>query len=105
MLHHKKRQVNYQKKPPMSVSKEPLVFVVDDDPHVNLLITATMKLAKCNPLPFHSIDECLNNIGKFAGKLDVATINGKLAEESGGLLMSRIKEASLFSLALYNYSK
>jgi hypothetical protein len=45
--------------PPMSASTEPLVFVVDDDLHVNLLITATMKLAKCNPLPFLSIDECL----------------------------------------------
>ena len=60
MLHHKKRQVNYVKKmPSTSTSTEPLVFVVDDDLHVNLPITATMKLAKCNPLPFHSIDECL----------------------------------------------
>jgi DNA-binding NtrC family response regulator len=81
--------------PPTSASTEPLVFVVDDDPHVNnLLITATMELAKCNPLPFHSIDECLNNIDKFVGKLDAATINGKLAEERGGLIISRIKEAN-----------
>ncbi len=80
--------------PPTSAPKEPLVFVVDNDPHVNLLITATLKLVKCNPLPFHSIDECLNNIDKFVGKLDVATINGKLAEERGGLIISRIKEAN-----------
>ena len=80
--------------PPTSASTEPLVFVVDDDLHVNLLITATMKLTKCNHRPFHSIDECLNNIDKFAGKLDVATINGKLAEERGVLIISMIKEAN-----------
>lgn len=80
--------------PPTSAPKEPLVFVIDNDPHVNLLITATLKLVKCNPLSFHSIDECLNSIDKFAGELDVASIDGKLAEERGGLIISRIKEAN-----------
>ena len=34
------------------------------------------------------------NIDKFASKLDVATINGKLAEERGVLIISMIKEAN-----------
>ena len=34
------------------------------------------------------------NIDKFAGKLDIATINCKLAEERGVLIISRIKEAN-----------
>jgi FixJ family two-component response regulator len=80
--------------PPTSAPKEPLVFVVDEDPHVNLLITATMKLAKCNTMSFHSTDECLNGIDKFASELDIACIDGKLAEEGGGLIISRIKQAN-----------
>jgi ActR/RegA family two-component response regulator len=40
------------------------------------------------------------NIDKFAGKLDVATINGKLTEERGVLIISRIKEANTDSKIL-----
>ena len=36
----------------------------------------------------------VKNMDKFAGKLDVATINGKLAEERGVLIISMIKEAN-----------
>ena len=81
--------------PPISASPdEPLVFVVDDDPHVNSLITATLKLAKCDPRPLHSVDECLNAVAQYVGELDVATVDGRLAEERGGLLITRIKEAN-----------
>jgi DNA-binding NtrC family response regulator len=81
--------------PPISAAPdEPLVFVVDDDPHVNSLITATLKLAKCNPIPLHSVDDCLNAVAQYAGELDVATVDGRLAEERGGLLITRIKDAN-----------
>jgi DNA-binding NtrC family response regulator len=81
--------------PPSSAAPDdPLVFVVDDDPHVNNLITATLKLAKCNPIPLYSVEDCLNSVADYAEELDVAAINGRLAEERGGLLISRIKEAN-----------
>jgi len=80
--------------PTPAAPEEPLVFVVDDDPHVNTLITATLKLAKCNPIPLYSVEDCLKGVAEYAEELDVATINGTLAEERGGLLISRIKEAN-----------
>lgn len=76
----------------ISPLREPLVFVVDDDPHVNFILTAHIKLGKMNPIPIHSVDECLDKTDEMAGKVDVATVDGKMAADRGGLIISRIKE-------------
>jgi DNA-binding response OmpR family regulator len=80
--------------------REPVILVVDDDPHVNFLLTAHLKLGKMNPIPVHSIDECLNKIDEMADLIDVATVDGKLAAERGGLIISRIKEKNPYAKIL-----
>jgi len=74
--------------------KEPIVAVVDEDVHVNFLIVAFLKIQRLDAYAFHSGDEFLKQLDAFAEKLDVTVINGNTAEQQGGLIISKIKEAN-----------
>lgn len=81
------------------------VLVVDDMADVTNLLAGLLWLKGIEPVKALSIDECFAKIGEEAdgGKIDVAILNGRLATEKGGLLVTRLKEAdpgiSIFVLA------
>lgn len=68
------------------------VLIVDDMADVTNLLAGLLWLKGIEPVKALSIDECLAKLGEN-DKVDAAILNGRLAVEKGGLLVSRLKEA------------
>ena len=58
-----------------------IAIIVDDDKDVNLTLSAALKLKKFDVHKTYSADECLNKLNELEGKVDVISIDGKIAAE------------------------
>ena len=71
-----------------------VAIIVDDDKDVNLILSATLKLKKFDVHKTYSADECLNKLNEIEGKVDVISIDGKIAEDRGAMLIVKIKRVN-----------
>ena len=68
-----------------------IAIIVDEDKDVNLILSATLKLKKFDVHKTYSAEECLNKLNELEGKVDVISIDGKIAEDRGAMLIVNIK--------------
>jgi DNA-binding NtrC family response regulator len=71
-----------------------VAIIVDDDKDENLILSATLKLKKFDVHKTYSADECLNKLNELEGKVDVISIDGKIAEDRGAMLIVKIKRVN-----------
>ena len=71
-----------------------VAIIVDDDKDVNLILSATLKLKKFDVHKVYNADECLNKLNEIEGKVDVISIDGKIAEDRGAMLIVKIKRVN-----------
>jgi DNA-binding response OmpR family regulator len=65
-------------------------IVVDEDRDVNLVLSATLKLKKFDVHKVYDADECLNKLNELQAKVDVISIDGKIAADRGAMLIVKI---------------
>lgn len=75
----------------MSEPVKPKVMLVEENPDVVTLLSGLLSLSGMETVKARSIPECVDKVHE--GGIQVALINGKLAQEKGGLLISKIKQA------------
>ncbi len=66
-------------------------IIVDDDRDVNLVLSAALKLKKFDVHKTYSADECLNKLNELEGRVDVISIDGKIAADRGAMLIVKIR--------------
>ena len=66
-------------------------ITVDEDRDVNLALSAALKLKKFDVHKVYDAEECLNKLKELEGKVDVISIDGKIAEDRGAMLIVKIK--------------
>ena len=66
-------------------------IIVDYDKDVNLILSATLKLKKFDVYKAYDAEECLNKLNELEGKVDVISIDGKIAADRGAMLIVKIK--------------
>ena len=66
-------------------------IIVDDDRDVNLVLSAALKLKKFDVHKVYDAEECLNKLKELEGKVDVISIDGKIAADRGAMLIVKIK--------------
>ena len=70
--------------------QKPKVMLVDDNPDIMSLLAGHMSLSGMEPVKAGSVAECLDMMQQDG--IQATVINGKIALEKGGLLISRIKQ-------------
>jgi DNA-binding response OmpR family regulator len=65
-------------------------IIVDEDRDVNLVLSATLKLKKFDVHKVYDADECLNKLNELQAKVDVISIDGKIAADRGAMLIVKI---------------
>ena len=71
-----------------------VAIIVDDDKDENLILSATLKLKKFDVHKTYSAEECLNKLKELQAKVDVISIDGKIAEDRGAMLIVKIKRVN-----------
>jgi DNA-binding response OmpR family regulator len=66
-------------------------IVVDDDRDVNLVLSAALKLKKFDVHKVYDAEECLKKLNELQAKVDVISIDGKIAADRGAMLIVKIK--------------
>ena len=66
-------------------------IIVDYNKDVNIILSATLKLKKFDVHKVYNADECLNKLNELEGKVDVISIDGKIAADRGAMLIVKIK--------------
>jgi DNA-binding response OmpR family regulator len=66
-------------------------IIVDDDRDVNLVLSAVLKLKKFDVHKVYDAEECLKKLNELEGKVDVISIDGKIAADRAAMLIVKIK--------------
>jgi DNA-binding response OmpR family regulator len=66
-------------------------ITVDDDRDVNLVLSAALKLKKFDVHKVYDAEQCLKKLNELEGKVDVISIDGKIAADRGAMLIVKIK--------------
>ena len=66
-------------------------IIVDDDRDVNLVLSAALKLKKFDVHKVYDAEECLSKLKELEGKVDVISIDGRIAADRGAMLIVKIK--------------
>jgi DNA-binding NtrC family response regulator len=74
-------------------AQKPQIMIVADSADVASLLAAHVELNGLEPVKANSAQECIDSIESGAWRIKVAVINGNIALERGGLLVSKIKQA------------
>ncbi|WP_337863169.1 response regulator [Nitrososphaera sp.] len=74
-------------------SKKYGILVVEDNPDVSSLLSALIRLKGMESVKARTLEECTERI-HGPDRIAVAVMNGRLAMEKGGVLISMIKQAS-----------
>jgi DNA-binding response OmpR family regulator len=69
----------------------PRVIIVEDNPDVSMVLAALLTLKGAETYKAHSAQECLDRLDELGGQVDAIGMNGSIAMQQGGLLISRIK--------------
>jgi DNA-binding response OmpR family regulator len=72
----------------------PRVIIVEDNQDVSMLLAALLTLKGAEAYKAHSAQECLDRLNELGGQVDAIGMNGSIAMQQGGLLISRIKEVN-----------
>jgi|SRR5690349_9414002 DNA-binding response OmpR family regulator len=67
------------------------VLIVEDNPDACALIAGILWLKGVECIKAQSVEESIDNAAE-AERIDVAVLNGRLAQEKGGFLVARLKE-------------
>lgn len=70
----------------------PRIIVAEDDREVSSLITAIFRLNGYEAFMTFSAEQCLVQLNELEGKADVVYMNGKIAEDKGAMLISKVKQ-------------
>ena len=87
----------------------PRVIIVEDNQDVSMILAALLTLKGAEAYKAHSAQECLDRLNELGGQVDAIEMNGSIAMQQGGLLISRIKEVNqsikILAVASDNTSK
>lgn len=72
----------------------PRVIIVEDNQDVSMVLAALLTLKGAEAYKAHSAQECLDRLNELGGQVDAIGMNGSIAMQQGGLLISRIKEVN-----------
>ncbi|MEO9295535.1 MAG: response regulator [Nitrososphaera sp.] len=75
-----------------SVQQKPKVMLVEDNPDVMSVLAGLMSLSGMEPVKARTAAESLDIMQQDG--IQAAVINGKIALEKGGLLISRLKQVN-----------
>ena len=70
----------------------PRIIVAEDDREVSSLITAIFRLNGYEGFMTFNAEQCLARLNELDGKADVVYMNGKIAEDKGAMLISKVKQ-------------
>ena len=70
----------------------PRIIVAEDDREVSSLVTAIFRLNGYEAFMTFDAEQCLVQLNELEGKADVVYMNGKIAEDRGAMLISKIKQ-------------
>ena len=70
----------------------PRIIVAEDDREVSSLITAIFRLNGYEAFMTFDAEQCLVQLNELEGKADVVYMNGKIAEDKGAMLISKVKQ-------------
>ncbi len=70
----------------------PRIIVAEDDREVNSLITAIFRLNGYEAFMTFNEEQCIAQLNELDGKADVVYMNGKIAEDRGAMLISKVKQ-------------
>lgn len=74
--------------------RAPVVLIVEDNPDTCSLIAGILHLKGFAPLKAHTVKECLDLLAEQGDQIDAVALNGDIAEENGGMIVSRTKKAN-----------
>jgi ActR/RegA family two-component response regulator len=75
--------------------KGPVVLLLDDNKDVCSLLIGVLSLKGIECIKAFSVEECIEKISNSKMTIKVAVVNGRLAMEKGGYLISRLRDLSL----------
>jgi len=64
---------------------------INEDRDVNLVLSAALKLKKFDVHKVYDAEECLKKLNELQAKVDVISIDGKIAADRGAMLIVEIK--------------
>jgi DNA-binding response OmpR family regulator len=70
----------------------PRIIITEDDREVNSLIATVFRLNGYDAFMALKAEECLAKLNELEGIVDVVYMNGKIAEDRGAMLISKIKQ-------------
>jgi len=70
----------------------PRIIVAEDDREVSSLVTAIFRLNGYEGFMTFNAEQCLAQLKELDGKADVVYMNGKIAEDKGAMLISKVKQ-------------
>lgn len=73
---------------------KPVVLIVEDDADANSVIAGLVRLKGYVALKAHSAEDCIDKIHAHADQIDAVALNGFIAMEKGGMLISGIKKVN-----------
>ncbi len=76
----------------MPLEGKPLVLLGESDKELDVVLASILKLQGLAVIVANTSDEFLNSLDKCKAAIDLVCINGRLASERGGLLISRAKD-------------
>ena len=68
------------------------MIIVNDNSDVNSLLSGIFILKGFNVYKTFSAEECLKKLTELGGKIDVVTVDGKIAADRGAMLIVKIKK-------------
>lgn len=72
----------------------PKVMIVEDNRDVNAYIAGRLALKGAKVYKIHSYDECLSVLQEIKWEIDAVILNGRMAMERGGAIISKIKQGN-----------
>jgi DNA-binding response OmpR family regulator len=76
----------------MALGDKPFVLLGGSDREVSVVLAGILKLRGIHAVVASSSDEFLDLLNKHQAAVDLVCVNGKLASERGGLLISRTRD-------------
>jgi DNA-binding response OmpR family regulator len=72
----------------------PVVLIVQDNPDANSLVAGILYLKGYSSLKVQTLQECLDVLAGQGDRIDAVIFGGRVAAESGGMLVSRVKKTN-----------
>jgi DNA-binding response OmpR family regulator len=72
----------------------PKIMVIEDNRDVNTYIAGLLVLKGAKVHKIHTYDECLKVLQELKWDIDAAILNGNMAMERGGAIISKIKQGN-----------